>query len=94
MGKFGICRSCDEWGWIVDTRGHCVDCVGGRPESNKVLEQLTQSLSLVHERMSEYVLSTDIPLQLVKEERELKHRIATIKQQLALDEGGPDVLPS
>jgi len=94
VGKLGICRSCDEWGWITDMRGYCVDCVNDRPESNRALDHLTQSLAMVQERMSEYVLSTDIPLQLIKEERELKRRIASIKQQLSLDEGGPDVLPS
>jgi len=90
----GICRNCDEVGWITDMRGYCVDCVNGRPEPDKDLDQLTQSLAMIQERMSEYVLLTDIPLQLVKEERNLKHRIASIKQQLSLDEGGPDVLPS
>jgi len=94
VGKVGICRNCGEVGWITDARGYCVDCVSDRPEPNKALDQLTQSLAMVQERMSEYVLSTDIPLQLVKEERDLKRRIASIKQQLSLDEGGPDVLPS
>jgi hypothetical protein len=39
----------------------------------------------VQERMAEYVLSTDIPLQLVKEEHRLLDEIAKLVQQLAVE---------
>ena len=89
-----ICRNCGEVGWITDARGYCVDCVSSKSEPDKDLDQLTQNLAMIQERMSEYVLLTDIPLQLVKGERDLKRRITSIEQQLSLDEGGLDVLLS
>jgi len=58
------------------------------PEEDLLLlqRQLTEArenLRLIQERKAEYVLSTDIPLQLVKEERRLLDRIAELERQLA-----------
>jgi len=47
-----------------------------------------EKLKLIQDRMAEYVLSTDIPLQLVKEERRLIQQITALRHQLSL-EGGP-----
>jgi hypothetical protein len=47
------------------------------------LDEARASLRLIQERMAEYVLKTDIPLQLIKEERRLLDRIAELEQQLA-----------
>jgi hypothetical protein len=38
---------------------------------------------LIEERESEYVLGTDVPLQLVKERRRLEERIAELEAELA-----------
>jgi hypothetical protein len=43
---------------------------------------LKENLDLVRERRSEYVLSTDIPLQLVKEERHLVERIRRLERRI------------
>jgi tetratricopeptide (TPR) repeat protein len=47
------------------------------------LNEARESLRLIQERMAEYVLKTDIPLQLVREERRWLDRIAELEQQLA-----------
>ena len=41
------------------------------------------SLRLVQERKSQYVMETDIPLQLIKEEQRLLERIAELEQRIA-----------
>ena len=41
-----------------------------------------ENLRLIEERKSEYVMSTEVPLQLVKEERRLRERIAALERQL------------
>ncbi len=46
-----------------------------------------ENLRLIQERMADYVLSTDIPLQLVKEERRLTDRVAELEQQIAARSG-------
>jgi hypothetical protein len=51
------------------------------------------NLRLIEKRAAEYVLSTDVPLQLVKEQQRLQQRIASLEARLeALDhemlEGG------
>jgi len=55
------------------------------------LDEARENLDLIKQRQAEYVLSTDIPLQLVKEERRLLDRIAELKQKLAKPTvpGGP-----
>jgi hypothetical protein len=47
------------------------------------LKEAQENLALIEERMSEYVLSTDIPLQLVKEERRLESRIRWLQRRIA-----------
>jgi hypothetical protein len=47
------------------------------------LEAARDNLSLIRERKSQYVMWADVPLQLVKAERELKQRIADLEAQLA-----------
>jgi len=47
------------------------------------LDEARANLRLIQERKAEFVLSTDIPLQLVKEERDLGNRIAELEQQIA-----------
>jgi hypothetical protein len=47
------------------------------------LKEAQENLTLIQERMSEYVLSTDIPLQLVKQERRLESRIRWLERRMA-----------
>ncbi len=47
------------------------------------LKETQENVALIQERMSEYVLSTDIPLQLVKEERRLESRIRWLQRRIA-----------
>jgi hypothetical protein len=54
------------------------------------LKTAQDNLRLIEERKSEYVLSTDIPLQLIKEEALIKSQIdALTRQILALEEYKP-----
>jgi hypothetical protein len=46
------------------------------------LAETRENLALILERKTEYVISTDVPLQLVKEERRLTRRIREIEQQI------------
>jgi len=57
--------------------------VEDRPSIRRLLAEARENLRLIQERQAQYVLSTDIPLQLVKEERRLLDRIAELEQQLA-----------
>jgi len=50
------------------------------------LAEARKNLRLIEERKAEYVLSTDVPLQLIKEERQLRARIAELTVQLATAE--------
>jgi len=54
-----------------------------RPSIRRQLTEARENLRLIKERQAEFVLSTDIPLQLFKEERRLLDRIAELEQQLA-----------
>jgi hypothetical protein len=47
------------------------------------LAEAQVNLQLIEEREAEYVLSTDVPLGLVKEKRRLRERIADLEAQLA-----------
>ena len=44
--------------------------------------ELRENLRLIEERKAEYVLEVDVPLQLVKEERRLKARLADVERKL------------
>jgi hypothetical protein len=46
------------------------------------LKEARENLALVEERISEYVLSTDIPLQLVKEHGRLQSRIRRLERRI------------
>jgi hypothetical protein len=46
------------------------------------LKEAQENLALIEERMSEYVLSTDIPLQLVKERGRLQSRIRRLERRI------------
>lgn len=46
------------------------------------LNQAWENLALIQKRMSEYVLGTDVPLQLVKEERRLESRIRWLERRI------------
>jgi len=46
-----------------------------------------ENLRLIQERKSEFVMGTDIPLQLVKEERQLLERIEELEQRVERSEG-------
>lgn len=46
------------------------------------LTQAQENMRLIQERKSEYVLSTDIPIQLIKEEKRLQERINNLKKQI------------
>jgi formylglycine-generating enzyme required for sulfatase activity len=55
------------------------------PDKDSLQRQLAEAhenLRLIQERKAEFVLSTDVPLQLVKEERRLLDVIAELEQQL------------
>ena len=45
------------------------------------LSQARENLSLIEERMSAYLLSTDVPLQLVKEKRRLESRVRWLERR-------------
>jgi len=47
------------------------------------LKEARENLALIEERMADYVLSTDVPLQLVKEKRHLESRIRQLERRLA-----------
>jgi hypothetical protein len=61
-------------------------------EITSIRNQLTtarEHLRLIEERKAEYVLSVDIPLQLIKEEEKLRQRIDTLNQQIKRLPGSP-----
>jgi hypothetical protein len=55
---------------------------GEREARKRELDQAQESLALVWERMSEYVISTDVPLQLIREERRLERRIGWLERRI------------
>jgi len=66
------------------------DLTGTESELASLRRQLAEArenLRLIQERKAEYVLGTDIPLQLVKEERQLMERIAELEQLVERSEG-------
>jgi hypothetical protein len=46
------------------------------------LREARENLALIEERMSEYVLRTDIPLELVKERRWLENRVGWLERRI------------
>ncbi len=48
------------------------------------LREARENLRLIEDRRAEYVLEVDVPLQLIKEERRLRTRIADLEAQLSL----------
>lgn len=55
-----------------------------RSRKMKWLEQLRENLRLIEDRKYEYVLQTDIPLQLIKEEGRVRDEIAELEKYLEL----------
>ncbi len=49
------------------------------------LKEARENLALIEERIADYVLSTDVPLQLIKEQRRLKSRIGQVERRLAAE---------
>jgi hypothetical protein len=47
------------------------------------LREARENLALVQQRISEYVLSTDVPLQLIREERRLERRTRWLERRIA-----------
>ncbi len=47
------------------------------------LKEARGNLALIEGRIADYVLSTDVPLQLIKEQRQLESRIRKLKRRLA-----------
>ena len=92
MGKMGVCSSCKEYAWITDLRGYCADCVDSHPDIPRVVGGVSlllntrRNLQYIEERMSEYVLSVDIPLQLMKEAESCRAQIRTLEEQSSLKE--------
>jgi WD40 repeat protein/energy-coupling factor transporter ATP-binding protein EcfA2 len=58
------------------------------------LVEAEENLRLVQQRIAEYVFGTDVPLQLVKQEQQLKATVADLQKQLAqLSEATPAAQP-
>jgi hypothetical protein len=57
------------------------------------LREARENLHLIEERKAEYVLETDVPLQIIKEERRLQTRIADLEAQLGLGGLRLDAVP-
>jgi hypothetical protein len=54
-----------------------------RASLERQLAELRENLRLVEERKSEFVEETEVPLQLIKNERRLRERVAEIEARLA-----------
>jgi hypothetical protein len=55
----------------------------------KQIAEIEENMRLIAERKSEYVQETDIPVQLIKEERRLEARLAELQTQLRRTEEQP-----
>lgn len=55
---------------------------GDETSLRRQLSEAEANLKLIQERKSQYVLEVDVPLQLIKEERNLLERITDLKRQL------------
>jgi hypothetical protein len=58
------------------------------------LASARENLRLIQERKAEYVLGTDVPLDLIKEERHLQERIAELEREIADQATTPTVGPT
>jgi hypothetical protein len=58
-----------------------------RDSLQRQLAELRENLRLIEERMAQYVLETDIPLQLGKNKRQTEARIADLERRLGLSSG-------
>jgi outer membrane protein assembly factor BamB len=56
---------------------------GDAASLRRQLEEARENLRLMEERKSQYVMAVDIPLQLVKEERRLRERIAELERHVS-----------
>jgi hypothetical protein len=54
-----------------------------RESLERQLRSARENLRLIEERKAEYVLEADVPLQLIKEERRLKERLAEFERKLS-----------
>ncbi len=72
---------------------------GGSPDAvdeddvqlwQRQLKNKKENLRLIQERVTEYVLSTDIPLQILKEESQCKKEIQELEQHLTIQSGAYD----
>ena len=94
MGKMAVSRS-DRPPEVnvpnTSTSSGKVNATSGEPYVNSDSEraslvrqqaELIENLRLIEERKAEYVLEVDVPLQLVKEERRLKTRLAAVERKL------------
>ena len=54
------------------------------PLLRRQLAEAEENLGLIEERKAQFVLETDVPLQLVKEERRLTERIKEIEARIEL----------
>ena len=78
-----------------------VDLTGSGSELASLRRQLAEArenLRLIQERKSQYVMETDIPLDLIKRERQLVERIAELEQRsdksgTGTPRAGPPVIP-
>lgn len=68
------------------TSGTVADAPGpadaGIESLRRQLSEALENLRLLQERKAEYVMSTDVPLQLIKEERRLLERIEELEQAI------------
>jgi hypothetical protein len=54
-----------------------------RASLERQLQSARENLRLIEDRKAEYVLEVDVPLQLIKEERRLKERVAELERKLS-----------
>jgi hypothetical protein len=74
---------------LVEQERHLLEHIEGLERSSELIslqDQLAEAgedLMLIEERKSQYVLSSDIPLQLIKDERQVTRRIADLESRIA-----------
>lgn len=95
-GAGGVAIGGDVHGDVIIQAGHDragqAQPTGGAAEVDSLrrqLDELRANLRLIEERKAEYVESTGIPLQLVKEERQLRERIAQLERRISEMERRP-----
>ena len=76
-------------GDVQEAGGEKQEARGKRQEADDIaslrrqLEEALENLRLIEERKSQYVMAVDVPLQLVKEERRLRERIAELEDHVS-----------